>query len=95
MQLTGTTDSLNVSLYNDSTTVAMDVEQQIQRLKEGVLTSELDIDEEQLAAVYQPIAFEQLSIEEGEAVESEEESAASFFYRLRDYVCDFLYCYSF
>ncbi|GAF21456.1 LOW QUALITY PROTEIN: ABC transporter, permease protein [Bacillus sp. JCM 19047] len=55
------------------------VEQQIQRLKEGVLTSELDIDEEQLAAVYQPIAFEQLSIEEGEAVESEEESAASFF----------------
>ncbi len=79
VQLKGTTDSLDVSLFNDSTTVAMDVEQQIQRLKEGVLTSELDINEEQLAAVYQPIAFEQLSLEEGEAVESEEESAASFF----------------
>ncbi|UTR06314.1 ABC transporter permease [Alkalihalobacillus sp. LMS6] len=79
VHLTGSTEDLQASFYGDSTNTAMEVEQQIQRLKEGVLTSELDINEEQLAAVYQPISFEQLSLEEGETVESEEESAASYF----------------
>ncbi|GAF12740.1 LOW QUALITY PROTEIN: ABC transporter, permease protein [Bacillus sp. JCM 19045] len=70
VQLTGTTETLNATFYGENNGMAMDVQQEVQRLKEGYMTSELDIDEAQLAAVYQPIGFEQMSLEDGEATES-------------------------
>lgn len=79
LQLSGTAETLNAELYGGDSAFAMGVEQEVQRIKEGVLTSELDIDEEQLATVFQPITFEQSALGEGETVETEEMEMRSYF----------------
>ncbi|WZY00107.1 ABC transporter permease [Bacillus sp. FSL W7-1360] len=59
LHVTGAIDSLQVTLYSDgddySTTDA--VQHDVQRVKEALLTKQLDVDEAQLAAIYAPVPF--------------------------------------
>lgn len=81
LHLSGSQSELNATLYgegDDYETVAA-IEQEVQRVKEAVLTSALNLSESDLAAIFEPITFAQEPLEEGAAIETEESQMQASF----------------
>ncbi|WP_252311552.1 ABC transporter permease [Sinobaca sp. H24] len=48
------------------------INQDVQRIKEGFVTNELNLDEQQLATIYEPVSFSEQPLTEGAEVQTEE-----------------------
>ncbi|WP_059104190.1 ABC transporter permease [Shouchella shacheensis] len=74
LSLRGEAAQLEAEFYGtgDDFQTAEEVNQDVQRAKEAVVTNELDLNEEELAQIYAPIVFNEQPLSEGEEVQTEE-----------------------
>ncbi|XOQ13841.1 MAG: Sodium ABC transporter permease [Shouchella clausii] len=81
LHLNGSQSELNATLYGggDDYEAVAAIEQEVQRVKEAVLTSALNLSESDLAAIFEPITFAQEPLEEGGAIETEESQMQASF----------------
>ncbi|WP_416150452.1 ABC transporter permease [Salipaludibacillus sp. HK11] len=66
--------NLNAEFYSEGTdfTVAQEVNQDVQRVKETVVTTELDLNEEELAMIFTPVSFSESPLSENGEVQTQE-----------------------
>lgn len=62
--------------------VPMLLEQALQHIKEGIITSRFELDEEQIAKLYEPVSFERVALMETAKTETELNQARIFVYIL-------------
>ncbi|WP_181217636.1 ABC transporter permease, partial [Bacillus subtilis] len=81
LHLSGSQSELDATLYGggDDYEAVAAIEQEVQRVKEAVLTSALNLSESDLAAIFEPISFAQEPLEEGAAIETEESQMQASF----------------
>lgn len=74
LTLNGDATDLDVAFFVEGNdyTVSQEVNQDVQRVKESVVTSQLDLNEEELAMISAPIAFSEEPLTAGEEVQTEE-----------------------
>ncbi|SDY29393.1 ABC-2 type transport system permease protein [Evansella caseinilytica] len=74
LALSGDIENLQAAFYGSGTdfTVSMDVNHDVQRVKEALVTNELGFNEEELAVIYSPISFNELPLSENGEVQTEE-----------------------
>ncbi|WP_240377066.1 ABC transporter permease [Bacillus piscicola] len=74
LTLKGETTNLEVEFFGSSTdyTVGQEVKQDVQRIKESVVTNQLDLNEEEIAKIYLPISFSEQPLTENGEVQTEE-----------------------
>lgn len=74
LHLSGSTADLEAEFYGEGSDyrVGVDVNQDVQRLKETFVTTELDLDEEQLAMIFNPVTFTELPLHENGDVQTEQ-----------------------
>lgn len=72
--LDGEPSDLEVEFFVDGSdyTVSQEVNQDVQRIKEAVVTNQLDLDEAELAMISAPISFSEEPLSEGGEVQTEE-----------------------
>ncbi|MBB6448053.1 ABC-2 type transport system permease protein [Geomicrobium halophilum] len=74
LALSGDAANLEADFFGSDSdfTVGQEVNQDVQRVKETVVTSELNLDEEELEMIYSPVSFHEQSLTEGGDVQTEE-----------------------
>ncbi|SDI80652.1 ABC transporter permease [Natribacillus halophilus] len=80
LALSGDAVDLNVDFYGDDNDfmVGQEVNQDVQNVKEAVVTSELDLDEDELEMIHAPISFNEEPLSPGGEVQTEESQMQAY-----------------
>ncbi|QQK77444.1 ABC transporter permease [Salicibibacter cibarius] len=80
LALSGDAVDLNVDFYGDDNdfTIGQEINQDVQNVKEAVVTSELDLDEDELEMIHAPISFNEQPLTPDGEVQTEESQMQAY-----------------
>lgn len=80
LELSGAIQQLEAEFFRTGSDfmLGQQVQMDVQRVKETVVTNELGLDEEELSMIYNPISFQESSLGENDAVQTEETHMQSY-----------------